>query len=282
MTEWLTDVGGPGFAHIYRVEEELYSGRSDFQLVRVIRNSDFGRMLVLDDAVQTTERDEFIYHEMLAHVPLLAHPAPQRVLIIGGGDGGLLEEVLKHPLRAAVMVEIDRDVVEVTRRFLPAIPGRAFDDPRTRLRIGDGIRYVQEAEETFDVILVDSTDPKGPAIGLFAEEFYAAARRRLAPGGLIAVQSGSPLYQQDLIRMVRTHLSRVFPHTATFLATVPTYPGGLWSFTIGATAGPPARVPETDLVRRTAGFGLQYLTPATFGAAFIVPPFLARELSIEA
>jgi spermidine synthase len=150
-------------------------------------------MLVLDDAVQTTERDEFIYHEMLAHVPLLAYPAPRRVLIIGGGDGGVLKEALKHPLDAATLVEIDREVVEVTRRFLPQIPGGAFGDHRSHLLIMDGIRYLRETAETFDAILVDSTDPKGPAVGLFSQAFYADAERRLDPAGLIGVQSGSPL-----------------------------------------------------------------------------------------
>lgn len=280
MSEWLTDVGGPGFAHTYRIEEDLYGGRSPFQEIRVIANRDFGRMLVLDEAVQTTERDEFIYHEMLAHVPLLAHAAPRRVLIIGGGDGGVLEEALKHPLEAAVLVEIDRDVIEVTRHFLPQIPGGAFEDPRTRLHIADGIRYMDETAETFDVILVDSTDPKGPAVGLFAEAFYAAAGRRLTPSGLIAVQSGSPLYQQDLIRMVRANLGAVFPHVATYTATVPTYPGGLWTFTIGAAGADPRAVSEEMVARRTAGFALQYLTPQIYRAAFALPPFIATDLGI--
>lgn len=281
MSEWLTDVGGPGFAHTYRIDEELYRGRSLYQEIRVIANTDFGRMLILDEAVQTTERDEFVYHEMLAHVPLLAHPAPRRVLIIGGGDGGLLEEALKHPLEAAVMVEIDRDVVDVTRRLLPQIPGRAFEDPRTQLHVADGIRFVAETTERFDVILVDSTDPKGPAVGLFALPFYEAARARLGRQGVIAVQSGSPLYQQDLIRMVRANLGAVFPHVATYLATVPTYPGVLWTFTIGAPADPSAVPPEV-VQRRTAGFGLQYLTPVIHRAAFGLPPFIARDIGIAA
>ncbi|MDR7463977.1 MAG: polyamine aminopropyltransferase [Armatimonadota bacterium] len=282
MNQWLHDAGGAGFAHAYRIDQELYRGRSSFQEIRVIANSDFGRILVLDDAVQTTERDEFIYHEMLAHVPLLAHPAPRRLLSIGGGDGGLLEEALKHPLAEAVIVEIDREVVEVTRRFLPQIPGGAFDDPRTRLVIADGIGYVRESTETFDVILVDSTDPKGPAVGLFSQAFYADLRRRLRSGGLVAVQSGSPLYQLDLLRAVRAGLGKAFPLVCTYLATVPTYPGALWSFTVGTTGGDPAQTPAEEVTRRTAGFGLQYLTPAGFRAAFDLPPFLARELGMTA
>ncbi len=279
MSEWLTDAGGPGFAHTYRIDEELYRGRSLYQEIRVIANADFGRMLILDEAVQTTERDEFIYHEMLAHVPLLAHRSPRRALIIGGGDGGLLEEALKHPLEAAVMVEIDREVIDVTRRFLPQIPGGAFEDPRTQLHIADGIRFIEETTERFDVILVDSTDPKGPAVGMFAQPFYENARRRLRPGGLITVQSGSPLYQQDLIRMVRANLAAVFPHVVTYLAAVPTYPGVLWSFTIGAAVDPAAVSPEV-VARRTVEFGLQYLTPNIHRAAFALPPFIARDLGI--
>lgn len=280
MSEWLTDVGGPGFAHTYRIEGELYRARSAFQEIRVIVNQDFGRMLVLDDAVQTTERDEFIYHEMLAHVPLLTHPAPRRALIIGGGDGGALEEALKHPLGAAVMVEIDGEVINAARQFLPQIPGGAFEDPRTRLLIEDGIRYLRQTSETFDVILVDSTDPKGPAVGLFSQAFYADADRVLGPDGLIAVQSGSPLYQQDLIRMVRANLQAVFPHVATYLAPVPTYPGVLWSFTIASKSADPSEVSEEAAARRTAAFGLQYYTPQIHRAAFHLPPFLARDLGI--
>lgn len=280
MTAWLTDPGGEAFAHTYRIDAELYRGRSPYQEIRVVQNADFGRMLILDEAVQTTERDEFIYHEMLAHPPLVTHPAPRRLLIIGGGDGGLLEEALKHPLETAVMVEIDREVVEVTRRFLPAIPGGAFDDPRTRLVIGDGVAFLRETEERFDVILVDSTDPKGPAVGLFSRAFYADAARALTPQGIIAVQSGSPLYQQPVIRDVRTHLAALFPTVATYLAPVPTYPGVLWTFTMGSRAGDPAAVPAETVARRTAGFRLQYYTPHGHAAAFHLPPFLARDLGI--
>lgn len=281
MSEWLTDAGGAGFAHTYKVMEELYRGRSDFQEIRVIVNQDFGRMLVLDNAVQTTERDEFIYHEMLAHVALLTHPSPRAVLIIGGGDGGLLEETLKHTIERAVMVEIDQEVVNVTRRFLPVIPGRAFDDTRTGLVIGDGIQFLKETHDTFDVVLVDSTDPKGPAVGLFSAPFYRDAARVTGRNGVIAVQSGSPLYQQDLIRSVRANLREAYRHVDTFFATIPTYPGGLWSFTIGSQWVDPRDLNDQSNAVKTREFGLQFYTPEIHRGAFELPPFLARELHIE-
>lgn len=276
--EWITDMGGPGFAHIYRVDAVLHDSQSPYQRVRVIQNSDFGRMLVLDDAVQTTEHDDFIYHELLAHVPLCVHPAPRRVLIIGGGDGGLLREALRHPIAGATMVELDRAVVDVTRRFIPSIPGAAFDDPRARLIIDDGIRFAREAGETFDVALVDSTDPKGPSLGLFTSEFYGDLARRLGPTGVLAVQSGSPLYQQDVIAMVRRHMR---PHVAwlrTYLGTVPTYPGVLWSFTIGAQTRDPAAVPADEVGARLAGIPTRYYTASRHAALFDLPPFVRDAL----
>ncbi|MGH2405435.1 MAG: polyamine aminopropyltransferase, partial [bacterium] len=260
--EWITDPGGEGFAHIYRVDRLLYDGRSNFQRIRVIENRDFGRMLILDDAVQTTERDDFIYHELLSHVPLCTHPAPGRLLIIGGGDGGLLREALRHPLAHATMVEIDGDVIDVTRRLIPTIPGEAFDDPRTRLLVDDGIRFVRDCPEGFDVALVDSTDPKGPSVGLFASEFYADLARLLGPSGVLAVQSGSPIYQRDVIEMVARGMAPHFRWVRRYLGTVPTYPGVLWSFTIGSQDRDPVSVDEAELSRRMRGIATRYYTPA--------------------
>lgn len=275
---WITDAGGEGFGHTYRVDALLYDARSAYQRIRVIDNRDFGRMLILDDAVQTTERDEFIYHELLSHVPLCAHPSPRRVLIIGGGDGGLLREALRHPLAHATMVEIDRDVIEVTRRFIPSIPGAAFDDPRTRLLVEDGIRFARESTERFDVALVDSTDPKGPSLGLFSIEFYGDLARILGPDGVLAVQSGSPLYQQDVMDMVARGMAPHFRWVRRYLGTVPTYPGVLWTFTIGSQARDPAGIDEAELSRRLAGIATRYYTPSAHRHLFTFPPFLADVL----
>lgn len=266
MTQWIVDVVGDGYGQALEVGDILYDGRSAFQRVQVVTSPLYGRMLVLDDAVQTTERDEHIYHEMLVHLPLAIHPAPHRVLIIGGGDGGTLEETLKHPVASVTMVEIDQAVVDVSRAYLPAIAGEAFEDRRTRLLIDDGVAFVRSTAETFDVILVDSTDPKGPGLALYTEEFYRLCRRILTPSGVIAVQSGSLLYQEDLRQLVVSHLSAVFPAVVPYWAAIPAYPGTLWSFTLALLAGDPARP------RPLAIAGLRYYSPAVHQAALTLPP----------
>ncbi|MDR5697535.1 MAG: polyamine aminopropyltransferase [Armatimonadota bacterium] len=276
MTEWFHDTGGEGFAHAYRIDEVLFDARSPYQHVRVVRTPTFGRMLVLDDAVQTTETDEFIYHEMLAHLPLVTHPNPKSLLIIGGGDGGLLEEGLKHPLERAVMVEIDRMVVDATVRFIPEIPAGAFDDPRAELRIQDGFAYVRETPLRFDVALVDSTDPQGPSVPLFGAEFYGDLHRILADDGVLAVQSGSPFYQRDLIGQVRRNMGQHFPIVQTYVATVPTYPGVLWSFTLGSKRYDPLQTDPERIASRIDHLGLRYYTADRHHCALRPPPFLRQ------
>lgn len=278
---WITDQGATEVTAAFRVTRKVHEERTPYQHLEIYESPLFGRMLVLDGAVQTTEGDEFVYHEMLAHPALCTHPAPRRVLIIGGGDGGLLEEVLKHPVEQVTMVEIDEAVIRAGREYLPAICGRAFEDPRTALVIGDGIAYVDEAGGRFDVVVVDSTDPEGPATGLFAEAFYARVAQRLAPGGLVVVQSGSAVYQQELIRMVRRHLRPSFPVIRTFVATVMAYPGVLWSFTMGSLAPDPVRAQDADIARRIAGLELKYYTASRHFAAFDLPPYLRAAVETE-
>jgi len=273
VSQWIVDVVGEAYAQALQVGDILYDHRSPFQHVQVATSPLFGRMLVLDDAVQTTERDEHVYHEMLVHLPLLTHPDPRRVLIIGGGDGGALEEALKHPVESVTMVEIDREVVEVSRTYLPAIAGGAFEDPRTRLLIDDGIAFVRATSERFDVILVDSTDPKGPGVALFSEAFYRACARILAGEGLLAVQSGSLLYQRDLMAAVGRRLASVFPVVAPYWAAVPAYPGALWSFTLAARdAGRPEAGELARRIDRRGVGPLRAYSPAAHHAALALPP----------
>lgn len=275
MNQWLVDIVGPGFAQATLITDILYDHRSPFQHIRVARSPLFGRMLILDDAVQTTEQDEFAYHEMLVHLPLVSHPQPRRVLIIGGGDGGTLEEVLKHPVDGVTLVEIDREVIEVSQRYLPAISGGAFDDPRARLLIDDGIAFMQTTGERFEVILVDSTDPTGPGVALFSPEFYAACARVLGEDGILVAQSGSLLYQQDLTALVRRHLAAAFPVVVTYWAAVPAYPGVLWTFTCGAKRVDPRSIPPDQIAQRLVSIRTQYYSPAAHAAALRLPA-LAR------
>jgi len=271
VTRWVVDAVGPAFAQANLVEAILYAHQSPWQHIQVAQSPLFGRMLVLDDAVQTTEQDEFTYHEMLVHLPLLTHPRPARVLIIGGGDGGTLEETLKHPIERATMVEIDREVVDVSRRFLPAISGAAFDDPRTQLHIEDGIAFVRTTSERFDVVLVDSTDPKGPGVALFSGEFFAACARVLHDDGLLVTQSGSLFHQRDLAQRVRGRLSDVFPLVCTYWSAVPAYPGGLWTFTCGSKRHDPRTVGPEQITHRLAPLRARYYSPTAHHNAFHLP-----------
>ncbi len=271
MSRWVVDAVGPSFAQATLVEAILYAHHSPWQHIQVAQSTLFGRMLVLDDAVQTTERDEYTYHEMLTHFPLLTHPRPTRVLIIGGGDGGTLEETLKHPVQHATMVEIDQEVVDVSRKFLPAISGEAFADPRTRLLIEDGIAFVRTTSDRFDVVLVDSTDPKGPGVALFSAEFFAACARVLHDDGLLVTQSGSLFYQRDLAELVRGHLSTIFPIVCTYWSAVPAYPGGLWSFTCGSKRYDPRTVRPEDVTRRVAPLTTRYYSPTIHQMALHLP-----------
>ena len=271
MTQWVVDLVGGGVGQALQVDDVLYDGVSAYQHIQVAVSPLFGRMLILDDAVQTTERDEHIYHEMLVHLPLLTHPAPRRILIIGGGDGGTLEEALKPPVAQATMVEIDRAVVDVSRAYLPGIAGGAFDDRRARLLITDGIAFVRETADRFDAILVDSTDPKGPGVALFSEEFFAMCARVLAPDGILSMQSGSLLYQRDLLDRVHHKLSAVFPLVIPYWAAVPAYPGTLWTFTLASRDADPRRVDRQAAARRSEGFGLRYYSPDAHHAALSLP-----------
>jgi spermidine synthase len=268
----------PGFRYVYD-GELLASERSAFQQIDVYDHPSFGATLVLDGLVQTTERDEFVYHEMLVHAPLVAHPDPKRVLIVGGGDGGTLRHVLMHPsVERAVMVEIDQRVTELCVKFMPSIAGSAFDDPRAEVHFDDGIAYVANSTETFDVIVIDSSDPVGPGEGLFTPAFYANAKARLAPGGLLCAQSGSPSMQQDELHRTFQHASTAFADVRVFLANVPTYPGTMWSFTL---AGAQIDIDAAAAARRASERNLatKYWTPAVQAGAFALPVFVEQVIA---
>ena len=262
------------FEHVFE-GEHLYSGRSEFQKIDVYDHEHFGRVLTLDDLVQTTQRDEFCYHEGLVH-PALCSREPERVLVIGGGDGGTLRHVLMHPVASAVMCEIDGEVVRASREFLPMLSGGAFDDPRTELVIGDGAAYVQAYEGEFDAILVDSTDPIGAATVLFSEEFYAACRRALKPDGVLVSQTGSPMYQGAEFQMALRNMRTAFQTVETYLGFVPTYPGVLWSFTSGTDGTALSRTSPDDVAARlhARDVSTRFYTPDVHAASFALPTFV--------
>ncbi|MGH6902730.1 MAG: polyamine aminopropyltransferase [Geminicoccaceae bacterium] len=275
MAEWYEEAYTPHWRQRFEVERYVYRGRTAYQEAIVFESPLLGRVLVLDGFVQTTERDEFIYHEMISHVAVMAHGAARDVLIIGGGDGGTLEEVLKHQSVArATMVELDPGVVELARRYLPGISRGAFDDPRTELVIDDGVRFVADADRQFDVIIVDSTDPVGPGEVLFTEAFYADCRARLRPGGILVAQSGNPFMERARLDACLARLGGVFRDTSFILTSVPAYLGGPFVFAWGCDDPGKRAPPAARLAAHPVPAGLRCYTPAVHAAAFVHPPWL--------
>ncbi len=253
------------------ITRELFRGDSDYQSILVFENPLLGRVLVLDGVVQTTEADEFVYHEMLTHMPIVGHGAVVEVLIVGGGDGGMLEEALKHPVERVTMVELDPQVVNVCRQHLPEICGDAFDDPRTDLIIGDGAAYVAETDRRFDLIIVDSPDPIGPAQPLFEHGFYDNCRRILREGGLLVTQNGVPFFQGEEVRRNSRAFASLFPHWGFYVAPVPTYYGGHMAFGWASESCDLARVSVAAIRERAAPLVTRYYNSEIHAASFALP-----------
>jgi spermidine synthase len=282
LTRWFEETLHAGFRNKLAITEILHETKTDHQHLIIFVNPEFGRVLALDGVVQTTERDEFIYHEMLAHTPILAHGGAAEVLIVGGGDGGMLEEVLKHRgVTQVTLVEIDRTVIELSKTHLRSICGDAYEDPRTRVVIADGIDYVHETSDRFDVIIVDSTDPIGPGEVLFGEHFYEGCRRALNPGGILVTQNGVPFVQGGELRASLAILRRLFRDASCYRAAVPTYIGGEMTFGWAADDATRREVPLEALTERFAAAGIETrcYTPAVHKAAFALPPYIEALIS---
>jgi spermidine synthase len=281
--EWFGERERVGLEQRIQVRGVLYEGRSDYQSIRVLDTVPFGRALILDNVLQTTEMDEFIYHETIVHPLLISVAHPKRVLIIGGGDGGCLRRALQHPLTEVVQVELDRAVVETCRRYLPQVSSGAFDDPRLQLLFADGYEFVEKAREPFDAVIVDLTDPSppGPSLRLFTAEFYQLVRRILKEDGLMITQSSSPLLLTDELLRIHANLKAVFPLVRVCLAPVPSYPGVLWSFTMASAGSDPLALDEATVRQRLAARGIspRYYSPQVHFASFALPPFLAGLLA---
>lgn len=265
----------------FRVTREVYRERTGLQELVIFETPFFGRVLALDGVIQTTERDEFFYHEAIVHVPLFGHGAARRVLIIGGGDGGCLREALKHPVETVTMVEIDRKVIDLSLEYLPTISAGAFDDPRTRLLITDGIKFVHETAQSFDVIIVDSTDPQGPGAVLFTPDFYAACRDRLSEGGVLVTQNGVPYLQPAELQESYRCFRGLFDEASCYLSGVPSYIGGPMAY--GWAVKGRHYLPFDPAVLRArvaaAKVETRYYSPEFHAAAFHHPPAIRRLLA---
>ena len=225
------EINPDGFGVVIKAGKVLFSKHSDFQKVEIFEtDSKLGRVLTLDDLMMTTEGDEFYYHEMIAHIPMMNHKCPESVLVIGGGDGGTVREVLKHnTVKKVVLCEIDGMVIDACKEFLPTIAGK-LDDPRVEIRVEDAIEFIKDKKNEYDIVLIDSTDPMGPGEGLFTEEFYTNVKNSLIKGGIVAAQSESPVVNKEEIKKMYNLLKKVFPICSTYTSNIPTYPGGYWAW----------------------------------------------------
>jgi spermidine synthase len=255
----------------------LHSSRSSFQKIEVVESLDFGRMLVLDDVINLTERDEYIYHEMLGHIPLFSHPNPQEVLIVGGGDGGTAREVIKHTgVKRIHVVEIDEEIISVSKQHFPSL-AVALDHPKVNVQVRDAVEYMKETRERFDIILIDSTDPViEQSGGLFRAPFYRDCLKALTEQGILAAQVGDIGFETNLVLGVFNRLKEIFPITRIYLAPVPSYTIVPYAFALCSKSIRPEA--GLGLSRFDRGLQTRYYNPQTHQAAFALPEGLRRDL----
>jgi len=266
-----------GYSQSFEVTNVLFHEKTEHQDLVIFENPGFGRVMALDNIIQVTSKDEYVYHEMLTHVPMFAKGNVTDVLIIGGGDGGILREVLRHKtVERATMVEIDRSVVDLCLEYFPHISSGAFDDARTDLIITDGVKFVAETDKRFDVIIVDSTDPMGPGEVLFTESFYGDCRRCLKDGGILVTQSGVPFFQPQELTNTFRRMGKSFQDNGFYTAVVPTYIGGFMTLGWGTDDTCLRAVDVATLKDRfaAAGLDMRYYTPEMHKAAFALPQFI--------
>ncbi|RLN61069.1 hypothetical protein BBJ28_00007015 [Nothophytophthora sp. Chile5] len=277
-----TEAMWPGQKFSLEMETVLFQGKSNFQDVLVFKSATYGHVLVLDGVIQLTERDEFAYQEMIAHLPLFAHAQPKRVLIVGGGDGGVLREVTKHAcVEKVVMCEIDPMVCDVSKKYFGETMATAFEDPRLTLIHADAAVYLREnTEEKFDVMIVDSSDPVGPAEVLYRAEFYQSMKDSLAPNGIVCTQGECLWLHLDLIVDVMSRCQSIFPTINYSYTTIPTYPSGQIGFIMcsldeseGALATP-KRTPDAKMEQT-----LRYYNAKIHEASFVLPNFAERKIA---
>jgi spermidine synthase len=272
---WFTEHLSKHARFSLRVNRHLYSGQSPYQKIDVFDTAEFGRVLVLDGFINVTERDEFIYHEMITHVPMAVHPDPRRVLVVGGGDGGTVRELCRYERVEHIdMVEIDELVVKVAKEHFPATSG-ALSDPRVNLHFSDGVDYVKSCSARYDLIIVDSTDPVGPGEGLFTSDFYRNCFRILNDDGIMVNQHEGPFYEEDARACQRAHarIVEVFPISRVYQANIPTYASGHWLFGFASKKYHPVKDLRAE-AWESLGLKTRYYNTALHKAAFVLPVYV--------
>ena len=277
---WYAETLYPAWAQSFEMTQEIMREKTEHQDLVIFENPMFGKVLALDGIIQLTDADEPVYHEMMSHVPLLTHGNPSSVLIVGGGDGGILREVLKHPsVQRAVLVDIDSSVIELSKKYFPKVSDGAYDDPRVEVIIQDAAQFVKMTNESFDVIICDSSDPMGPSAVLFTREFYGDCKELLRDGGIFVNMSGVPFLQKNEQALTFQNCSPHFSHVKFYLAPVPTYVGGFMA--MGWASDRDYQVSEEVLAERLGKLGdsLFYYTPAIHKASFALPNFMLKQLA---
>jgi spermidine synthase len=267
-----------GYQQRFRADKVLFEEKTEHQDLIIFENAFFGRVMALDGVIQTTDRDEFIYHEMISHVPIFAHGNVQNVLIIGGGDGGVLREVLRHKNVRCTMVEIDASVVDMSKEYFASHSNGAFDDPRCHLVIADGLKFVKETQDRFDVIIVDSTDPIGPGEVLFTSEFYSDCHNCLSEGGILVTQNGVPFFQGAEVSVTQDRMSPHFKDMSFYVVAVPTYVGGLMTLA-WASDNLSLRKLDVDTVKarfEAADIDTDYYSPEVHVGSFGLPRYIQK------
>ena len=278
---WAHEVWDCGFSGGYEIIDELHGEKTPFQNMRFVNSKMFGKMLILDGFVQTTEKDEFVYHEMMTHMPMVSHGNAKNVLIIGGGDGGILREVLRHSsVEKAVMVEIDQRVIDFSKEYLPTISDGAFDDPRTELVIADGAEYVKTTDLKFDVVIVDSSDPIGPATVLFTGEFYKNISNILTDNGFMSRQCGSSWGQPEELAEAYKLVKPIYNFSAAYAYAVPTYIGGLFTTILCSKGTDPNSLGLDELRSRALNLeGItRYYNPGIHFGALQLPGYIKERV----
>ena len=273
----ITETLYAGYGQSFGVKKIVFEVKTEHQHLQIMDTPFMGRVMLLDGVVQTTEKDEFIYHEMMVHVPLFAHPNPKKILIIGGGDGGILREVVKHKnIEQITQVEIDASVIEMCKEYFPQHSQGAFDDPRVNIIIADGKDFVAQCTEQFDVIIADSTDPIGPGEVLFSQDFYALEKRCLAAGGIMVAQNGVPFMQPQEVTNTYQRLAPLYQDVHFYTAAVPTYVGGLMALAWASDDVSLRQQSAAQIQARIekAGFNTGCYNAAVHCAAFALPNYI--------
>jgi spermidine synthase len=268
--KWCTEVY-KDTALSFKIKKKLYAKRSKFQMVEVFETEKHGNLMTLDGCYMVSTAEEFVYHDMLTHVPMFAHPDPKKVLVIGGGDGGTVREVIRHKgVESIDFVEIDEDVYTVSKKYFPALVKGLEDDERVHFKFGDGIKFVKDSRDAYDVILIDGTDPSDIAGGLFGTEFFKDVKRALKKDGIMCMQSEDPWFDTPIIRDVQARLKKIFSYSGLYLAFIPIYPSGMWSFSCAS------KKHDLSVIRNKKSkiTGFKYYTPEVHSAAFKLPQFV--------